>query len=87
MVPVPLRNLGVTRRETDVLVLVVEGCGNREIAARLFLSPRTVEKHVERLLAKTGTNRRYELVAHAARLLASRSQRSACPDADPPEPR
>ncbi|MFC7655548.1 response regulator transcription factor [Pseudonocardia benzenivorans] len=68
-VPQPLRALGVTSRETDVLLLVAEGCGNREIAERLFLSPRTVEKHVERLLAKTGSQRRAELVAAATRLL------------------
>jgi DNA-binding CsgD family transcriptional regulator len=46
---------------------VAEGRANREIAERLFLSPRTVEKHVERLLAKTGVTRRAELVAWAAR--------------------
>ncbi|WP_103383917.1 ATP-binding protein [Pseudonocardia dioxanivorans] len=70
-VPRPLRALGVTSRETDVLLLVAEGCGNREIAERLFLSPRTVEKHVERLLAKTGSQRRAELVAAATRLLGA----------------
>jgi DNA-binding CsgD family transcriptional regulator len=70
-VPEPLRALGVTSRETDVLLLVAEGRANREIADRLFLSPRTVEKHVERLLAKTRTVRRAELVAYAARVLRS----------------
>lgn len=68
-VPAGLRELGVTSRETDVLLLVAEGRANREIAERLFLSPRTVEKHVERLLAKTGTGRRAELVAYAVRVL------------------
>jgi DNA-binding CsgD family transcriptional regulator/tetratricopeptide (TPR) repeat protein len=67
--PAALRALGVTSREADVLVLVREGRANREIAERLFLSPRTIEKHVERLLAKTGTTRRTELIAYAARLL------------------
>jgi DNA-binding CsgD family transcriptional regulator len=59
----------VSSRETDVLILVAEGRSNREVAERLFLSPRTVEKHVERLLAKTGLQRRAELVAYAARVL------------------
>jgi DNA-binding CsgD family transcriptional regulator/tetratricopeptide (TPR) repeat protein len=68
-VPVAMRALGVTQRETDVLLLVAEGCANREIAERLHLSPRTVEKHVERLLAKTGLHGRGELVAYAARTL------------------
>ena len=68
--PIALRTLGVTSREADVLLLVGEGRANREIAERLFLSPRTVEKHIERLLAKTGTARRTELAVYAARTLA-----------------
>lgn len=36
-------------------MLLAGGLSNREIAARLRLSPRTVEKHVERLMSKTGT--------------------------------
>lgn len=55
--PGPLRALGVTEREADVLRLVAQGLGNREIAERMFLSPRTVEKHVASLLSKTGLRR------------------------------
>ena len=62
-----LAALGVTAREADVLKLVADGLTNREIGERLFLSPRTVEKHVERLLAKTGVRNRSQLVARAAR--------------------
>jgi DNA-binding CsgD family transcriptional regulator len=69
--PTVLRQRAVTAREADVLALVAEGRANREIAERLFLSPRTVEKHVERLLAKTGATRRAELAAWAARELGS----------------
>jgi DNA-binding CsgD family transcriptional regulator/tetratricopeptide (TPR) repeat protein len=71
-VPAELRALGVSSRETDVLVLVAEGRSNRDVAERLYLSPRTVEKHVERLLAKTGLQRRAELVAYAAHVLGMR---------------
>ena len=53
--------LGVTRREADVLALVVEGLSNREISDRLYLSVRTVEKHVESLLRKTATRTRTQL--------------------------
>jgi DNA-binding CsgD family transcriptional regulator/tetratricopeptide (TPR) repeat protein len=60
-VPAQLRALGVTSREVDVLGLVADGLTNREIADRLFLSPRTVENHVERLLSKTGASNRREL--------------------------
>jgi DNA-binding CsgD family transcriptional regulator len=45
----------------DVLVLLAQGLTNAEIAARLFLSRRTVDTHVTRLLAKTGARGRSEL--------------------------
>jgi DNA-binding CsgD family transcriptional regulator len=64
--PSRLDRWGVTERERDVLCLVVEGHSNKEIAARLALSPRTVEKHVESLLRKTGARSRTQLVAVAA---------------------
>lgn len=60
-VPPQLRAVGVTAREAEVLALVVQGLTNSEVAARLFLSPRTVDHHVARLLAKTGAVNRSEL--------------------------
>jgi DNA-binding CsgD family transcriptional regulator len=60
-VPPAWAALGVTDREADVLALVADGLTSREVAARLFISVRTVDKHVERLLAKTGLTRRAEL--------------------------
>jgi DNA-binding CsgD family transcriptional regulator len=65
-VPDWLRSLGVTPRELDVLVLVGEGLGNAEIGQRLFISPRTVEKHVAALMRKTGVESRAKLVSLAA---------------------
>jgi DNA-binding CsgD family transcriptional regulator len=56
---------GITAREADVLVLVAEGLANKDIAARLHVSPRTVEKHVESLLRKAGARSRTQLVAIA----------------------
>ena len=53
----------ITEREREVLVLVAEGLANKEIAARLRLSHRTVEKHVESLLRKTDTRSRTHLIA------------------------
>ena len=64
--PERLRTLGVTARELDVLRLVAEGLTSRDIAERLYLSPRTVEKHVERLLAKTGAGNRTRRLAAGA---------------------
>jgi DNA-binding CsgD family transcriptional regulator len=58
-----LAALGVTRREAEILELVAAGLANKEIAIRLSLSPRTVEKHVESLLRKTGATSRTMLVA------------------------
>ncbi|MHC1562129.1 AAA family ATPase [Actinomycetospora sp. C-140] len=66
-IPGSLRTAGVTGREMEVLVLVGDGLSNAAIGERLYLSPRTVEKHVERLLVKTGTATRLELVSRAAR--------------------
>jgi len=62
-VPERLASYGVTAREMDVLRLVAEGLTSREIGERLYLSPRTVEKHVERLLVKTGSGNRAALAA------------------------
>jgi DNA-binding CsgD family transcriptional regulator/tetratricopeptide (TPR) repeat protein len=59
---------GLTAREVEILGLVVEGLRNREIAQRLFLSPRTVEKHVSAIMRKLGARSRGEAVAEAARL-------------------
>jgi DNA-binding CsgD family transcriptional regulator len=67
-VPANLQALGVTSREADVLVLLAEGLTNKELAARLHLSPRTVEKHVGSLLAKTGCRRRAQLAGYSAKL-------------------
>jgi len=57
--------LGITERQADVLRLVAAGISNKEIAARLHLSPRTVEKHVENLLRITAAQSRTQLVAIA----------------------
>ncbi|MHC1562664.1 ATP-binding protein [Actinomycetospora sp. C-140] len=62
-----LRRLGVTAREAEVLALVAEHRTNADIAARLHLSARTVESHVARLLAKTGTTDRAGLRSWAER--------------------
>jgi DNA-binding CsgD family transcriptional regulator len=58
-----LAGLGITPREAEILELVAAGLANKEIAARLYLSHRTVEKHVESLLRKTGATSRTMLVA------------------------
>lgn len=56
-VPRLLAAQGVTPRETEILAQVASGRTNRQIAEVLHLSVRTVEKHVERLIAKTAQSR------------------------------
>jgi DNA-binding CsgD family transcriptional regulator len=58
----------LTGRELEVLALVADGLRNREIAERLFLSPKTVAHHVSAILRKLGARSRGEAGAHAARL-------------------
>jgi len=53
--------LDLTDRERETLALLVEGLSNNEIGERLYLSPRTIEKYVSRLLDKTDTRNRIEL--------------------------
>ncbi len=69
--PNPWSDAGVSTREADVLRRVVEGMPNKQIAAELQLSVRTVEKHVESLLRKTGARSRTELAALMARAVPS----------------
>ena len=60
-VPEHLRALGVTSREMDVLLLVAAGLSNREVAERLYLSPKTVERHMTSLFHRTGVTSRGQL--------------------------
>jgi len=59
---------GLTAREAQILALIAENLTNSEIAARLHISPKTVDHHVSALLAKLGVASRRE-AAKAARAL------------------
>jgi two-component system nitrate/nitrite response regulator NarL len=58
---------GLTRRELDVLSLLVDGLSQPEIAAKLFITPKTVGKHIEHILAKLGVHSRAQAVSVAVR--------------------
>jgi DNA-binding CsgD family transcriptional regulator len=57
----------LSKRETEVLRLIGEGLSNREIAERLYISPKTAEHHASRVYAKLGVKTRAEAAAYAAR--------------------
>ncbi|OBF21701.1 LuxR family transcriptional regulator [Mycobacterium sp. ACS4331] len=59
--------LPLTDREREIVMLIGEGLSNRAIAARLIVSVRTVESHIYKAMAKTGTARREELAALVSR--------------------
>ena len=73
--PTTRRNpAGLTRRELEVLALLSEGLRNGEIAARLYLSVKTIDHHVAAILRKLDVRTRGQAVAAAA---AARSARPA----------
>ena len=49
-----LEHVKITRRDQQVLQLLVEGCSNKEIAAELAISPRTVKQHLRTLFLRAG---------------------------------
>ncbi len=57
----------LTPAELDVVRLVSEGLGNKEIATKLFISPRTVETHLTHVYTKLGLASRVQLAHEAAR--------------------
>jgi DNA-binding CsgD family transcriptional regulator len=62
--------LGLTRRELEVAQMAAAGSSNREIAESLFLSKKTVERHVSNILAKAGVRNRVELAGLLAKKAA-----------------
>jgi non-specific serine/threonine protein kinase len=78
--------MGLTKRERDVLHFLVQGLSDREIAAALFISPRTVGGHVTNLLAKLGVDSRTSAATFAVRHGLDGPRASATP-AELPEPR
>lgn len=58
---------GLTPRELEVVNLLADGLGTKEIAEKLMVSPVTARNHIQRVLSKLGVHTRLELVAHATR--------------------
>ena len=56
------RQLGITKRELEILELIAQGMSNREIADKLFVSENTVKTHSSRLFDKLSAKRRTQAV-------------------------
>ena len=54
-------SVALTAQEKQVATFIAEGLSNREVAAKLFLSPRTIDFHLRNVFAKTGITSRGEL--------------------------
>jgi NarL family two-component system response regulator LiaR len=63
--PAPANDL--TKREREVLTLMIEGLNNTQIAERLTVSPSTIKSHVSNILSKLGATSRTEAVTFALR--------------------
>jgi len=63
-----VRDLGITKRELEILELIARGMSNREIAEKLFVSENTVKTHSSRLLDKLSAKRRTQAVQIAKEL-------------------
>ena len=57
--------IALSAREAEIAHLIGDGLGNRDIGERLFLSTRTVEKHVEHVMNKLGLGSRAAIAAMA----------------------
>jgi len=60
-----LAQLGITRRELEILEAIAAGLSNREIASRLFVSENTVKTHAGRVFGKLSAQRRTQAVQRA----------------------
>ncbi|HSQ28562.1 MAG TPA: LuxR C-terminal-related transcriptional regulator [Gemmatimonadaceae bacterium] len=61
------QSVSLTNREREILALLADGFGNKQIATRLGISPNTVKTHLELLFEKIGVRSRAEAVAVGVR--------------------
>jgi DNA-binding NarL/FixJ family response regulator len=54
----PTGPAGLTPREVEVLALIARGASTKQVAERLFITPKTAETHIERIYGKTGASTR-----------------------------
>ena len=76
---VPLEQIKITRRDQDVLKLLVAGCSNKEIAAELHISPRTVKQHLRTLFLRAGIREGRKRVILATAIFEKERMKSCLP--------
>jgi len=76
---IDLEQIKITRRDQDVLKLLVEGCSNKEIAAKLNLSPRTVKQHLRTLFLRARIKQGRKRVILATAIFEKEQMKSCLP--------
>jgi len=66
--PAQLQNLGISKREYEVLLLIASGHSNKEIADQLYVTESTIKTHVSNILVKLDAKRRTEALVRAREL-------------------
>ena len=72
-----MQEIKITPRDQDVLKLLVQGCSNKEIAAQLKISPRTVKQHLRTLFLRAGIRDGRKRVKLATAMF-QKEQRQTC---------
>ena len=72
-----LSDIKITQRDGQVLKLLVQGCSNKEIAAQLKISPRTVKQHLRTLFLRAGIRSGRKRVRLATAVFV-KEQRQSC---------
>lgn len=73
------RGSALSPRERELLTLLAQGAATDEVAARMFLSPHTVQDHLKSIFSKTGTRNRRTLLSHALGVKAGAHRQESRP--------
>jgi DNA-binding NarL/FixJ family response regulator len=79
---VNLQDIKITVRDEEVLKLLVQGCSNKEIAAQLHISPRTVKQHLRTLFLRAGIRDGRKRVKLATAMFQKEQMKSCRPVTD-----
>ena len=74
---VNLNQIKITQRDAEVLKLLIQGCSNKEIAAQLGISPRTVKQHLRTLFLRAGIREGRKRVKLATAMFAKEQMNHA----------